>query len=125
MNEEEQKKRKDTITILGGIAFIILSIAAIFIYEHFKMKALLKNGIHADAVITARYFEVNDKEDTSNYSVRMTTVPDTSGGKLGVGSTLNAYVKKASFYKYSEGAIVKVVYDKADPDHAKLVEEIE
>ena len=77
-------------------------------------------------MVTARYYEVSDKGDTSSYSMRMKVVQDT-GNKNGFyfGEVLNAYVNKASFDKYEEGVFVKVVFKKDDLEHAKLLEEIE
>lgn len=130
MSETEEitkPKMSNNKQILFGVLFIAVAIGGIFIYDYFETKALLKNGIRTNAVVTGRFYEVSDKNDTSGYSMRLTSVPDTSTSKGSFlnGEVLNAYVKKVTFYKYGEGSIVKVVYYKDDADHAKLVEEIE
>lgn len=113
--------------ILIAVIFIVVAIAGVFVYDYFETKALLKNGVRANATIVARYYEVSDKKDTSSYSIRLQVIPDTSSNKLNSLSAdiLNAYVKKETFYKYAEGSVAKVVYMPEDKDHAKLVEEIE
>lgn len=130
MSETENKsktKMSDGKQILIAVIFIVVAIVGFFVYDYFETKALLKNGIRSNAVITARYYEVSDKNDTSSYSMRLQVVQDTSTqkGNFLNGVLLNAYVKKETFYKYVEGSIVKVVYNKDETDRAKLVEEIE
>lgn len=130
MSETENKsktKMSDGKQILIAVIFIVVAIAGFFVYDYFETKALLKNGIRSNAVITARYYEVSDKNDTSSYSMRLQVVQDTSTqkGNFLNGVLLNAYVKKETFYKYVEGSIVKVVYNQEETERAKLVEEIE
>lgn len=124
MNEQSTKKNNRTLII--SITFVVFAIGLLFLINYVQTKNLLKNGVRANAMVTARYYEVSDKGDTSNYSMRMKVVKDT-GNKNGFyfGEVLNAYVKKESFDKYEEGAFVKVVYKNDDLDHAKLLEEIE
>ena len=124
MNEEENSKNNRTLII--SITFVVFAIGLLFLINYVQTKNLLKNGVRANAMVTARYYEVSDKGDTSSYSMRMKVVKDT-GNKNGFyfGEVLNAYVKKESFDKYEEGAFVKVVYKNDDLDHAKLLEEIE
>ena len=124
MNEQSTKKNNRTLII--SITFVVFAIGLMFLINYVQTKNLLKNGVRANAMVTARYYEVSDKGDTSNYSMRMKVVKDT-GNKNGFyfGEVLNAYVKKESFDKYEEGAFVKVVYKNDDLDHAKLLEEIE
>ena len=124
MNEQSTKKNNRTLII--SISFVVFAIGLMFLINYVQTKNLLKNGVRANAMVTARYYEVSDKGDTSNYSMRMKVVKDT-GNKNGFyfGEVLNAYVKKESFDKYEEGAFVKVVYKNDDLDHAKLLEEIE
>jgi hypothetical protein len=118
---------KNTKQLIIGVSFVAVSIGVVFIIDYFQTQSLLKNGIRCNAVITGRFYEVSSKNDTSSYSMRLRAVPDTSTSKGSFinGDVLNAYVDKEIFYKYGEGSIVKVVYDKEDLDHAKLVEEIE
>lgn len=124
MTEEENKKNNRAIIV--GVVFIAIFLLAIFIMDYFQKKDLLKNGIRANAMVTARYYEVSDKGDTSNYSMRLTVVKDSSNISAVSGNEiLSAYVKKESFDKYEEGAIVKVVYKNDDKEHAKLVVDIE
>ena len=124
MNEEENKKNNRDIMIC--ITVVVVAIGLMFLINYIQTRSLLKNGIRANATVTARYYEVSDKGDTSSYSMRLRVVQDTSNqNSFGVGDVLNAYVQKASFDKYEEGAVVKVVYKKEDLDHAKLVEDIE
>lgn len=124
MNEEENSKNNRTLII--SITFVVFAIGLLFLINYVQTKNLLKNGVRANAMVTARYYEVSDKGDTSSYSMRMKVVKDT-GNKNGFyfGEVLNAYVNKASFDKYEEGAVVKVVFKKDDLEHAKLLEEIE
>ena len=124
MNDQSTKKNNRTLII--SITFVVFAIGLLFLINYVQTKNLLKNGVRANAMVTARYYEVSDKGDTSNYSMRMKVVKDT-GNKNGFyfGEVLNAYVKKESFDKYEEGAFVKVVYKNDDLDHAKLLEEIE
>ena len=124
MNEQSTKKNNRTLII--SITFVVFAIGLLFLINYVQTKNLLKNGVRANAMVTARYYEVSDKGDTSSYSMRMKVVKDT-GNKNGFyfGEVLNAYVKKESFDKYEEGAFVKVVYKNDDLDHAKLLEEIE
>ena len=124
MNEQSTKKNNRTLII--SITFVVFAIGLLFLINYVQTKNLLKNGVRANAMVTARYYEVSDKGDTSNYSMRMKVVKDT-GNKNGFyfGEVLNAYVNKASFDKHEEGAFVKVVYKNDDLDHAKLLEEIE
>ena len=120
------KKGKRELVI--GIGFILLMLGIVFLIDYFQTQNLLRNGIHANATVTDRYFEINtDTKDTTSYSMRMTVIPDTMHSKnsFPFGDRLSAIVKKESFYKYSEGTIVKVAYKKNDLDHAKLIEEIE
>jgi hypothetical protein len=117
-----KKGKRDLIL---GVSFITIAIGTVFLIDYFNTQSLLKNGIRANAVITGRYFEVSSGKDTSSYSMRLQTVPDTNSNKGGLTDAISAYVKKETFYKYSEGVVVKVVYKKDDRDHAKLVEEIE
>lgn len=118
---------KNNKTILIGVGLIALSIGAVFLIDYFQTKSLLENGIRSNALITGRFFEVSSNNDTSSYSMRLRVVPDTSTnkGSFTNGDVVNAYVKKETFYKHEEGSIVKVVYEKDDLDHAKLIEEIE
>lgn len=109
--------------ILIAVVFIVVAIAGVFVYDYFETKALLKNGIRSDAVVTSRYYEVSDKNDTSSYSIRLQVVADANNNLRA--DVLNAYVKKETSYKYAEGSVVKVVYMAEDKDHAKFVEEIE
>ena len=124
MNEQSTKKNNRTLII--SITFVVFAIGLLFLINYVQTKNLLKNGVRANAMVTARYYEVSDKGDTSSYTMRMKVVKDT-GNKNGFyfGEVLNAYVKKESFDKYEEGAFVKVVYKNDDLDHAKLLEEIE
>ncbi|MBK6275475.1 MAG: hypothetical protein IPF58_12630 [Saprospirales bacterium] len=124
MNEQSTKKNNRTLII--SITFVVFAIGLLFLINYVQTKNLLKNGVRANAMVTARYYEVSDKGDTSSYSMRMKVVKDTAN-KNGFyfGEVLNAYVKKESFDKYEEGAFVKVVYKNDDLDHAKLLEEIE
>lgn len=124
MNEQSTKKSNRTLII--SITFVVFAIGLLFLINYVQTKNLLKNGVRANAMVTARYYEVSDKGDTSSYSMRMKVVKDT-GNKNGFyfGEVLNAYVNKASFDKYEEGAFVKVVFKKDDLEHAKLLEEIE
>ncbi len=124
MNEQSTKKNNRTLII--SITFVVFAIGLLFLINYVQTKNLLKNGVRANAMVTARYYEVSDKGDTSSYSMRMKVVKDT-GNKNGFyfGEVLNAYVNKESFDKYEEGAFVKVVYKNDDLDHAKLLEEIE
>lgn len=124
MNEQSTKKNNRTLII--SITFVVFAIGLLFLINYVQTKNLLKNGVRANAMVTARYYEVSDKGDTSSYSMRMKVVKDT-GNKNGFyfGEVLNAYVNKASFDKYEEGAVVKVVFKKDDLEHAKLLEEIE
>lgn len=124
MNEEENKKNNRSIII--AVAFIVFALAFFFLMDYFQKQSLLKNGIRANATVTARYYEVSNKGDTSGYSMRLSVIADTgSAGSLSSGDILSAFVKKKSFYKYEEGTVVKVVYKKEDADRARLVEEIE
>ena len=124
MNEQSTKKNNRTLII--SITFVVFAIGLLFLINYVQTKNLLKNGVRANAMVTARYYEVSDKGDTSSYTMRMKVVKDTAN-KNGFyfGEVLNAYVKKESFDKYEEGAFVKVVYKNDDLDHAKLLEEIE
>ncbi len=124
MNEQSTKKNNRTLII--SITFVVFAIGLLFLINYVQTKNLLKNGVRANAMVTARYYEVSDKGDTSSYSMRMKVVQDT-GNKNGFyfGEVLNAYVNKASFDKYEEGVFVKVVFKKDDLEHAKLLEEIE
>jgi len=130
MSETENKsktKMSDGKQILIAVIFIVVAIAGFFVYDYFETKALLKNGIRTNAMVMGRFYEVSSNHDTSSYSMRLQPVPDTSTNKVSNlnGVVLNAYVKKETFYKYGEGSIVKVVYNKGETDRAKLVEEIE
>jgi len=118
---------KNKKNILIGVGFIVISILAVFLIDHFQTQNLLKNGTRCPAVVVSRFYEVSSDGDTSGYSIRMRCVPDTSTskGKFTNGDQIEAYVKKESFYKHEEGSIVKVVYYKDDLGHARILEEIE
>jgi hypothetical protein len=125
MTTTEDKKNKKDIVI--AIAFIVFAVFFFFFMDYFQKQRLLKNGIRSNAEVIGRYYEVNtDTKDTSGYSMRLKVIADSGiAGSINSGEILTAFIKKKSFDKYKEGAILKVVYYKDDVDHTRILEEIE
>lgn len=124
----DEASEKNGRTIIIALSFIVLTLGICFLIDYFQTQSLLKNGIRVKAEVTAKFYEINrDNNDTTSYSFRLSVLPDTTNDKTiyKIPDRLQAYVKQKAFYKYIEGSIVNVVYDKEDLDHAKLVEEIE
>ena len=125
IEEKAENNIKLIVLFILGIAALV---GSVFLIDYFEMQSLLKNGIRAKAEVTGKFYEINtDNNDTTSYSFRLSVLPDTANGKLDIKlpDRLQAIVKQKAFNTYHEGSIVNVVYDKADLDHAKLVEEIE
>lgn len=123
----DEKPENNGRMIMLFVLCIVALFGVVFLIDYFQTQSLLKNGIRSNALIMGRFFEVNSNNDTSSYSMRLRVVPDTGTNKGGFmnGGLVSAYVNKETFYKYSEGTIVKVVYDPKDKDHAKVIEDIE
>lgn len=119
---------KNKRSILIGVCFVAVGIATVFLIDYFQTQNLLKNGIRANAIITGKYYEIKvNSEDTTGYSMRFEVISDANENRSYFIPVvkLGAFVKKEAFYKYDEGATAKLVYYNDDPEHARLVEEIE